>query len=597
MRYTDMSVSNLLSFGPQKVVFPEFKRFNLFIGPNGSGKSNALTLLGDVKSLIELRPLSDRTPVQFGQHTHLLKLSMAEFNWSAGNNSIDPMTQSGTLKLGYETQKQGAAVTNHLEFRHFQLTGDLNELERSVQLIFKPLSEIEVHKLLLERVINTNRPLRNLAVINFGIRTIFGKQYQLAISGALWEYHSLCPGDERLRAGGKTPQNYEPERWPSGVYFVVSVLLRVLSAAKIILIDEPERHLEPIACRRFMRFLFWLCLRGTETDLMVDSESEIESQYSKAWNTYMDKDRQRFYHSFRMLPNNSEVEPIEFKSTVQQQLFVASHSATLIQEFLNLSGAAEVYQFKLEWQRNDYRAPTLNDSSVDQWWERKTEFTNVRRIDTNVNNILDELGCRGSDILQANGIVWVEGPSDVVYLKRWIEMYCDESGLAPLKQGLDFEFQMFGGALLDSLSFVHSQEMSPEEQRRKLVEMFSFSRNAFVVIDSDAVEREGVIVDQSTFSAAKVFIQEQFESLRQKEYKLGLWFEDGQTEVRTLENYLDSESLVEHGLQSEKSISKKRYAQAVVESWSNQKSLSEFPNNLAAQIENLSKVILSWNER
>ena len=109
MRYTDMSVSNILSFGQQLVVFPVFKRFNLFIGPNGSGKSNALRLLGNVKSLIEFCPLGDRTPVKFGQHTSLLKLSMAEFHSNASNRNVDSSIHSSTLNLGYATERQGTA--------------------------------------------------------------------------------------------------------------------------------------------------------------------------------------------------------------------------------------------------------------------------------------------------------------------------------------------------------------------------------------------------------------------------------------------------------------------------------------------------------
>ena len=35
-------------------------------------------------------------------------------------------------------------------------------------------------------------------------------------------------------------------------------------------------------------------------------------------------------------------------------------------------------------------------------------------------HILDDLEARASDLLQANGIVWVEGPSDRIYFKNRI---------------------------------------------------------------------------------------------------------------------------------------------------------------------------------
>jgi predicted ATP-dependent endonuclease of OLD family len=39
------------------------------------------------------------------------------------------------------------------------------------------------------------------------------------------------------------------------------------------------------------------------------------------------------------------------------------------------------------------------------------------------SNILSDLGVKASDLLQANAVVWVEGPSDRVYFKRWVELW------------------------------------------------------------------------------------------------------------------------------------------------------------------------------
>ena len=33
--------------------------------------------------------------------------------------------------------------------------------------------------------------------------------------------------------------------------------------------------------------------------------------------------------------------------------------------------------------------------------------------------MLNDLDVRASDLLQSNGIIWVEGPSDRIYIKRW----------------------------------------------------------------------------------------------------------------------------------------------------------------------------------
>ncbi|MEO5958569.1 MAG: AAA family ATPase, partial [Opitutaceae bacterium] len=68
--------------------------------------------------------------------------------------------------------------------------------------------------------------------------------------------------------------------------------------------------------------------------------------------------------------------------------------------------------------------------------------------------IVAELGAKPSDLLQANGIVWVEGPSDRLYLSRWIEL-CSKG---ELKEGRDYACVWYAGALL-----ARAQFRSPDE--------------------------------------------------------------------------------------------------------------------------------------
>ena len=58
-----------------------------------------------------------------------------------------------------------------------------------------------------------------------------------------------------------------------------------------------------------------------------------------------------------------------------------------------------------------------------------------------------ELGMRASDLVQSNAVVWVEGPSDRLYLKAWL------AELAPeLVEGIHFSLLFYGGSLLNHLS-------------------------------------------------------------------------------------------------------------------------------------------------
>lgn len=93
---------------------------------------------------------------------------------------------------------------------------------------------------------------------------------------------------------------------------------------------------------------------------------------------------------------------------------------------------------------------------------------------------LRSLGYRASDLLQANCIVWVEGPSDRIYLLHWLR------GVAPeLVEGVDFSIAFYGGALLARLS------ASPEGvDDPTLVDLWRINRRMWIVMDSDSGKGE-----------------------------------------------------------------------------------------------------------
>ena len=94
--------------------------------------------------------------------------------------------------------------------------------------------------------------------------------------------------------------------------------------------------------------------------------------------------------------------------------------------------------------------------------------------------LVSELGARPSDLLQANGIVWVEGPSDRVYLNRWIELCSD----GRLREGRNYQCAFYGGALLARAQFTPLEETDEE-----LANLFQVNPNIVVVCDGDRASR------------------------------------------------------------------------------------------------------------
>lgn len=102
----------------------------------------------------------------------------------------------------------------------------------------------------------------------------------------------------------------------------------------------------------------------------------------------------------------------------------------------------------------------------------------VRTVKTYVENcgVLDDLDIRASDLLQANGIVWVEGPTDRLYFNHWISEWSDGT----LKEGTHYQCVFYGGRLLK-----HLCADDPTINLDDLVKIFRVNRNAILLIDSD----------------------------------------------------------------------------------------------------------------
>lgn len=92
-------------------------------------------------------------------------------------------------------------------------------------------------------------------------------------------------------------------------------------------------------------------------------------------------------------------------------------------------------------------------------------------------SVVSELGAKPSDLLQANGIVWVEGPSDRIYLNRWIELYSN----GELTEGRDYQCAYYGGSILERTEF----KSADEPTNLSLANLFRVNPNIVVVCDSD----------------------------------------------------------------------------------------------------------------
>ncbi|WP_143696793.1 ATP-dependent endonuclease [Variovorax sp. YR752] len=91
--------------------------------------------------------------------------------------------------------------------------------------------------------------------------------------------------------------------------------------------------------------------------------------------------------------------------------------------------------------------------------------------------ICRDLGYRASDLLQSNAIVWVEGPSDRIYINHWIQALDPD-----LREGIDYSVMFYGGRLLSHLTATDEEGQKDVEA---LIAVRQLNRNLCVVMDSD----------------------------------------------------------------------------------------------------------------
>lgn len=145
--------------------------------------------------------------------------------------------------------------------------------------------------------------------------------------------------------------------------------------------------------------------------------------------------------------------------------------------------------------------------------KKKNGISSLHKIDDYFakSSLLNDLDVKASDLLQSNGIIWVEGPSDRVYIKRWLEIFSDGN----LQEGRDYQILYYGGRLL--------AHYSVDDEQKELINVLITNRNAAIIIDSDKRS------SHTPINNTKKRVREEFEK-----YQAFCWITQG----KEIENYI-----------------------------------------------------------
>lgn len=141
---------------------------------------------------------------------------------------------------------------------------------------------------------------------------------------------------------------------------------------------------------------------------------------------------------------------IRYLSTsTNNQYFISTHSAALMD-----SPNTEIYHIELDENQSIAKRVTS---------------------DKHRSEICKDLGYHPSDLLQTNCIIWVEGPSDRIYLNYWLKNIN-----ISLIEGIHYSIMFYGGRLASHLSCNSDNEFIND-----FISLRRLNRRSVIVIDSD----------------------------------------------------------------------------------------------------------------
>lgn len=124
-------------------------------------------------------------------------------------------------------------------------------------------------------------------------------------------------------------------------------------------------------------------------------------------------------------------------------------------------------------------------SKVESGGEKKLVLKNVNSGD---NEVLKNIGVNNSSVFMANCSIWIEGISDRIYVRAFLQSYCSSINKKFPKEDIDFAFFEYAGSNLDHYFFDENINVENQQEIISDIKAMALSNRIFLIADSDNAE-------------------------------------------------------------------------------------------------------------